>query len=84
MSKNGQAGWLTTAVSRAEMLERLGALLVERPGLFNSARLLGECRQFVRLRGGRMEAAAGGHDDCVLAMAIAQAVRAEAGCAHGG
>ena len=75
--QSGQAGWLTTIANRPEMLARLGALLVERPGLFNSARLLGECRQFVRLRGGRTEAAAGGHDDCVLAMAIAQAVRAE-------
>ena len=73
----GQAGWLTTAVSRPEMLERLGSLLEERAEIFMSAQLLAECRSFVRKSDGRTEAAAGAHDDCVLAMAIAQAVRAE-------
>jgi len=75
--QHGLPGWLTTAVSRTEMIGRLGALLVERPELFSSRRLLAECRTFVRLQNGRCEAAAGAHDDCVMAMAIAQAVRAE-------
>ena len=75
--QNGQAGWLTTAVSRPAMLERLGALLEEVPEIFLSEQLLRECRSFVRKGDGRCEAAAGAHDDCVLAMAMAQAVRAE-------
>ena len=75
--QNGQAGWLTTAVSRPAMLERLGALLEEAPEIFLSEQLLRECRSFVRKGDGRCEAAAGAHDDCVLAMAMAQAVRAE-------
>jgi hypothetical protein len=75
--QSGQTGWLTTAVSRPAMLERLGTLLEERPEMFQSEALLRECRSFVRKGDGRCEAAAGAHDDCVLAMAIAQAVRAE-------
>jgi len=75
--QDGQTGWLTTAVTRPAMLAGLGALLVERPGMFQSRRLLAECRTFVRTRSGRAEAASGEHDDCVMAMAIAQAVRAE-------
>jgi hypothetical protein len=75
--QDGQAGWLTTAVTRPAMVGRLGAMLVEQPELFQSRRLLAECRTFVRTRNGRAEAASGAHDDCVMAMAIAQAVRAE-------
>jgi hypothetical protein len=73
--QNGQTGWLTTAATRPAMLAQLGALLVERPDIFQSRRLLAECRVFVRTRNGRAEAASGEHDDCVMAMA--QAVRTE-------
>lgn len=72
---DGLGGFLTTAQSRAEMLAGLGVLLATRAELFRSARLLEECRTFVEKDGGRTEAAAGAHDDLVLAMAIAQAVR---------
>jgi hypothetical protein len=75
--QDGQAGWLTTAVTRPLMLAQMGALLVERPEIFQSRRLLAECRTFVRTRNGRAEAASGEHDDCVMAMAMGQAVRAE-------
>ncbi|HEX4021628.1 MAG TPA: terminase [Acidobacteriaceae bacterium] len=75
--QRGQAGWLTSAISRPAMLERLGMLLEEKSEIFSSAQLLTECRSFVRKSDGRTEAAAGAHDDCVLAMAIAQAVRSE-------
>ncbi len=75
--QNGQAGWLTSSVSRPAMLERLGTLIEERPEILSSVQLLAECRSFVRKGDGRTEAAAGAHDDCVMAMAIAQAVRAE-------
>jgi len=70
-------GWLTSSVSRPAMLGRLGAALVECPGLFQSRRLLGECRTFVRHANGRSGAQSGSHDDCVMAMAVAMAVRAE-------
>ena len=75
--RGGVAGWLTTAANKPEVVSRLGALLAESPQLFWSRRLLGECRSFVTHRGGRMGAATGAHDDCVMAMAVAHAVRAE-------
>jgi hypothetical protein len=73
----GVAGWLTTAGSKPGMVSRMGALLVETPWMFFSRRLLGECRTFVAMAGGRTGAVNGAHDDCLMAMAIGQAVRAE-------
>jgi len=73
----GQAGWLTTSISRPAMLGRLGAALVEEPGIFQSQKLLAECRNFVRLGNGGTGARAGTHDDRVMAMAIGLAARAE-------
>ncbi len=75
--QGGVAGWLTTAGSKPGLVSRLGALLVESPWMFSSRRLLGECRTFVSMAGGRTGAANGAHDDCVMAMAIGHAVRAE-------
>ena len=75
--QGGQAGWLTTTVSRPSALGRLDALLVERPELVMGRRLLGECRSFVRKADGRTEAQAGTHDDRVMAMAIGLSARAE-------
>jgi hypothetical protein len=75
--QNGVAGWLTSAGSKPGMISRMGALLVETHCLFFSRRLLRECRSFVSSAGGRMAAANGAHDDCLMSMAIAQAVRAE-------
>lgn len=69
--ERGQAGLLTTSVSRAEMIAELGVLLTERPQLFSSARLMEECRSFVLTRSGRAEAAAGAHDDLVFAACLA-------------
>jgi hypothetical protein len=65
------------------MVSRMGALLVEAPWMFSSRRLLGECRTYVAFEGGRTGAANGGHDDCLMAMAVAQAVRAEMSCRTG-
>lgn len=73
----GMPGWLTTAANKPRMISGLGTLLAESPWLFSSKRLLTECRTFVTLAGGRMGAAAGAHDDCVMAMAIGQVARAE-------
>jgi hypothetical protein len=73
-------GWMTSAVSRPAMIENLATVLMEEPRLFRSLRLLNECRTFVRDADGNTGAAAGTHDDCVIALAIAWAVRmAEAG-----
>jgi hypothetical protein len=59
------------------MLENFAATLTNAPFLFSSTRLLEECRTFVRHPDGSASAAAGTHDDLVMAMAIALAVRAE-------
>jgi hypothetical protein len=74
---HGEAGFLTTSASKPRIIGRLAAMLVEQPALFFSRRLLGECRTFVNLQGGGTGAIAGAHDDCVMAMAIAQEVRLE-------
>jgi hypothetical protein len=76
-ASGGQAGWLTTSMSRPAVLGRLDAALAEEPGRFMSRRLLGECRSFVRLPNGRTGARAGTHDDRVMAMAIGLGARAE-------
>ena len=68
---------MTTAGSKPGMVSRMGALLAEQPELFYSKRLLEECRTFVTGGNGKMGAANGAHDDCLMAMAVAQAVRAE-------
>jgi hypothetical protein len=73
----GVAGWLTTAGNKPGVVFRMGALLASSPELFQSRRLLRECRSFVTMPGGGTGAANGAHDDCLMAMAIAQAVRAE-------
>ena len=75
--QGGQPGWLTTSLSRPTVLGRLGAGLVEQPERFQSRRLLGECRSFVRLANGSSGARAGMHDDRLMAMAIGLGARAE-------
>ncbi len=75
--QHGVAGWLTSAGSKPAMVSRMGALLAESAEMFMSSRMLEECRTFVTGSGGRTGAAQGAHDDCLMAMAVAQAVRAE-------
>lgn len=72
---DGKLGFLTSSATRPEMIGLLGAVLVDRPESFNSGRLLRQCRGFVRKPDGGSGAKAGEHDDCVMAMAIALAVR---------
>jgi hypothetical protein len=69
------AGWVTTVLTRPTMLERFGAILVANPELIQSRRLLEECRTFVRRADGRIAASEGSHDDAIMAMAMALAVR---------
>jgi hypothetical protein len=75
--QGGQAGWLTTSMSRPAALGRLDAGLVEQPECFQSRRLLAECRSFVRRPDGGSGARPGTHDDRVMAMAIGLGARAE-------
>ena len=75
--QGGEAGWLTTSASKPEMIARLGVLIAESAERFMSRRLLSECRTFVADERGRTAAAAGSHDDLVMAMAMGQAVRTE-------
>ncbi len=77
--QSGQAGWLTTSMSRPAALGRLDAALVERPEYFQSRKLLAECRSFVRTPDGGSGARPGTHDDRVMAMAIGLAARATYG-----
>jgi hypothetical protein len=76
-AQKGVPGWLTTSASRTPMISEMRALLEEMPHLFRSSRLLEECRTFVTHPNGKVGAAHGTHDDCVMAFAIAQAVRKE-------
>lgn len=71
----GQDGWLTSAVTKPAMIENLAAILSLKPGLFQSTRLLAECRTFIRRLDGSSGSGSGSHDDCVMAMAIALAGR---------
>ncbi|MBV8629818.1 MAG: terminase [Silvibacterium sp.] len=73
----GQDGWLTSQLSRPQMIGLLGAALVETPGIFSSERLLRECRTFVRHRNGKVAAQYGEQDDCLMAMGMAIAIRNE-------
>lgn len=73
--EGNQDGWLTSAVTRPAMIENLAAMLAISPELFRSSRLLNECRTFERHADGSSGAASGTHDDCGMAMAIAQAAR---------
>ena len=72
-----QEGWWTSAKSKPWVVENMSAMLASSPETFRSVRLLNECRTFVRSVAGVPRAASGAHDDCVMAMGIALAVRAE-------
>ena len=74
---DGEPGFLTTSVSRPQVLARMDAALRDSPAIFSSRKLLVECRSFVRLRNGSVGARSGAHDDRVMAFAIGLAARAE-------
>jgi len=83
--ERNQLGWVTDSVSRPLAIGRLNAALIDQPEIVMSRRLLAECRTFVRLPNGHTGAQSGTHDDLVMAMAIAVAVRTkmlESGCAR--
>ena len=70
------AGSTLRRLEARHVISRMGALLVESPWMFRSRRLLEECRTFVNHPGGKAGAANGAHDDCLMAIALAHAVRA--------
>jgi hypothetical protein len=70
-------GWPTTTATRPETIQYLAEALTDSTRSFRSPRFLQECRTFVRSVDGRTAAGPGAHDDCVIAMAIAWAVRQE-------
>lgn len=78
-------GWPMNAQTKPEAIQCLAQMLSEAPEAFNSARLLEQCRSFCWTDSGGMAASgrgasssdASGHDDLVIAMAIAVAVRAK-------
>jgi hypothetical protein len=72
---DGQAGWLTTAMTRPRLLEQVERLLLEHAECVMSARLLREMKTFVRDARGRTGAAQGQHDDLVMALGIALVAR---------
>ncbi len=69
-------GWYTTKANRPEMIGTLVDIVNHRSDFFASPRLLREMKSFVRQADGIARATSGAHDDCVMAMAIAQQVRA--------
>ena len=78
----GRPGWETNALTRPQMLEAFASVLASAPEKLNSRALLEECKTFVRRDNGTAGAAAGAHDDCIIAMAIALAVREEVATSH--
>ena len=80
--KGGDPGWVTTTFTRPLMLESFASALSEASSGMNSRTLLEECKTFVRRDNGSAGAAPGAHDDCIVAMAIALAVRDEVATLH--
>ena len=74
-ARDGQAGWLTTTLTRPVVLARLASVIEEQAEALRSRGLLMECRSFVRLVNGNVGARSGTHDDRVMAMAIGLAAR---------
>jgi hypothetical protein len=74
---DGNMGYPTNKQTRPAMVDALAGCFAAQPKLLNSPRLLREMRSFVRHKDGRPAAAAGAHDDCVMAMALALKVREE-------
>lgn len=69
------AGWPTNSSTKPQAVGALSAMLGDAPGALQSRRLLEEMRNFSYDAGGEMRATEGMHDDLVMAMGIALAVR---------
>lgn len=64
-------GWQTNKLTRPLMLDAMQEALREESTTPRDETTLAECTSFVRKPSGKPEAAAGAHDDCVMAYAIA-------------
>lgn len=70
-------GWVTSPKTRPIILAELHTVMDEAPELVVSFQTLGEMLTFVHGKDRRPEAAAGEHDDLVMAAAIAHAIRGQ-------
>lgn len=70
-------GWVTSTKTRPQMLAALHTVMEEAPELVVSAWTLGEMITFVYDENRKPQAAAGEHDDLVIAAAIAHSVRGQ-------
>lgn len=70
-------GFVTNQKTRPELIAELVKLVREQVGLLNDADTLGEMLTFVRNEKGRPEAMSGAHDDCIMALGIAHAIRGQ-------
>lgn len=70
-------GWVTSPKTRPIILAGLHTVMEEAPELVISFQTLGEMLTFVHGKDRRPEAAAGEHDDLVMAAAIAHAIRGQ-------
>lgn len=77
--EGGAAGWklgfLTTSATRPVILAGLVEVVREHVDWLEDRDTIEELMSFVRSSRGRMEAAGGAHDDCVMALAIGYYVR---------
>lgn len=73
-----QDGWPTNAQTKPQAIGALDCMLRETPGVFQSRRLLEQCRGYSYDDRGSTSALPGAHDDLVMATAIALAVRTTA------
>ncbi len=72
-------GWPMNAQTKSPAITGLDRMLRDAPKAFASARLLEQCRGYVYHQDGETGARPGEHDDLVIAMAIALAVRKQGG-----
>ncbi len=70
-----QPGFPMNMQTKPQAIHTLGMMLRDAPGAFASQRLLEQCRGYSFRPGGETGAPPGAHDDLVMAMAIALAVR---------
>lgn len=68
-------GFLTHRANRMDMLGVLRVIVREHVQLINDVDTLSEMTTFVINEKGRPEAASGHHDDCIMSLAIAHAIR---------
>lgn len=66
-----QKGWLTSSISRNNMIDNMAMVLLERSTVINSRETVRECMTFVRKANGKTEAQEGSKDDLVFSYGIA-------------